>query len=71
MSQQLDALTRALGAAPPDEIAALDAAQIQHLAEALVQARERQEELLTQAADEGLRFIPRLVRGPVKKVLFG
>jgi hypothetical protein len=67
----LEALTRALGAPPPEEIAALDAADLARLADALETARTRQVALAEKAAEDGLRFIPRLVRGPVKKVLFG
>jgi len=71
MSQGIEALTRELGAAPPPEVAALEAGDAQRLADAIAAARERQQQLLAQAADDGLRFVPRLLRGPVKKVLFG
>ncbi len=67
----LEALTRELGAPPPDEVAALDAADLARLAAALQAARTRQVALAEKAAEDGLRFIPRLVRGPVKKILFG
>lgn len=71
MTQELDALARELGAPPPDELTKLDAADVQRLTDAIAAAHTRQQELLAKAADDGLRFIPRLVRGPVKKVLFG
>lgn len=63
-------LAHALGAEPPAALAALDDARQQQLAEALVAAQERQAAAIDAAAERGLGFVPRLLRGPVKRMLF-
>jgi len=67
----LAALERELGAPPPDSFVALGPAELAALADALAAAREHQWAALEEASERGLRFVPRLLRGPVKKVLFG
>ena len=71
MSSALDDLKRELRADPPPAVAALDESDIARLAGALRAAREQQTEALVAATDHGLSFIPKLLRAPVKKVLFG
>jgi hypothetical protein len=71
VSGPLDGLRRELGASPPAAIAALDASEIETLCGLLVSAREHQREALERAVDDGLGFMPRLLRGAVKKALFG
>ena len=67
----LDDLRRELGGDPPPAIAALDDVQLELLAVVLKAAREHQAEALAAATESGLGFVPRLLRGPVKKLLFG
>jgi hypothetical protein len=71
MSDPLAGLTRELGASPPAAIAALDPADLEALREALTAAREAQRVALEAATDSGLGIVPRLLRGTVKKALFG
>jgi hypothetical protein len=40
-----------------------------HLSEALRSARRRQAQQLQSASDQALAHIPRLLRGPVKKIV--
>ena len=47
----------------------LDEAQQQRLAELFEQARSDQQQRLKQAVDDILGFVPRLLRGPIKKIL--
>lgn len=53
------------------ELRALSDEQVAHLAAAITQAREHQLAALGQAMEDGLGFVPRLLRGPVRKALFG
>ncbi len=71
MSGPLDGLRKELGTSPPAAIAALTASEIETLSSLLVSARERQRDALERAVDDGLGFLPRLLRGAVKKALFG
>jgi hypothetical protein len=65
-----DDLRHELGGEPPPAIAALDDAQLEVLTTALRAARIHQAQALEAATESGLGFIPRLLRGAVKKVLF-
>jgi len=71
MASALDDLKRELRADPPPAIAALDESDVVRLTAALRAAREHQTAALVAATDHGLSFIPKLLRTPVKKVLFG
>jgi hypothetical protein len=66
---------RALGleirATPPPSIAALAPDQLEILRTAVVDARARQADALDTAIDNGLGFLPRLMRGAVKRALLG
>jgi hypothetical protein len=66
-----DRLTREYGGALPPGLAALDATDRDRIADAIDAARTRQARALAKATEGGLDFIPKLLRGPVKKVLFG
>jgi hypothetical protein len=64
------ALTRELGATPPPGlIASLDDAELGRLAEAVRGARVREVAALRRAADDGLRFVPALLRGTVRRMV--
>ena len=55
----------------PPGIAALPEDQQQILATALADERRRQREALDEAVENGLGFLPRVLRGAVRKSLFG
>jgi hypothetical protein len=67
----VEALRAELGADPPPAVAALAPAHLEALTAALAAARAHQAAALADAMDSGLGFVPRLLRGAVKKVLFG
>lgn len=71
MADPRDQLEREYGGPLPPGLAALAPEHQQALAEAIDAARTRQAHALAKATDHGLDFIPKLLRGPVKKVLFG
>jgi hypothetical protein len=67
----IHALKQQLGAAPPPGLAVLSEDQLQDLTAAIADARRRQGEALKEAGDRALGRIPRLLRGPVRKVAGG
>ncbi len=68
----IDDLTDALGALPPPGIAAaLSDADAAGLAEAVVEARARQSAALAAATKSALDHVPRLLRGPIRKLVLG
>jgi len=60
-----------LGAAPPEGVRSLTDAQLNGLADLLREAKRRQSGALESAVEEALEIVPRMVRGPVRKILFG
>lgn len=71
MATARDRLEAEFGAMLPPGLAALSDQQHARLVDAIEDARTRQARALAKATEHGLDFIPRLLRGPVKKVLFG
>jgi hypothetical protein len=71
MSDPLKALQQEIRAVPPASIAALDPGQLEVLGAAVANARARQADALQAAIDDGLGFLPRLMRGAVKRALLG
>ena len=65
------ALDDELGSRPPDGLQALAAADLRELAGLLRDAKRRQSEELEAAIEEALEIVPRMARGPVRKILFG
>jgi hypothetical protein len=65
-----DALRQELRADPPLAFSALADADADRLAAMLRDAREQQHRALAQAIDDGLGFVPRLLRGAVRKASF-
>jgi hypothetical protein len=63
-------LATALRAEPPAAFAALSIEQQTLLADAVLAAFARQAAAIDAAAESGLSFVPRLLRGPVKRLLF-
>ena len=66
-----DALERALGAPPPPGLDVLDDGDRERLADLIETARRAQRQALVDAIDDGLRKLPRVVRGPVSKLIRG
>jgi hypothetical protein len=58
-----------LGSEPPEGIRALPAEQQQDLADALSEARHRQAAALAEAGEQGLKYVPALLRGTVRKAV--
>jgi hypothetical protein len=62
-------LRAALGGEPPDAVRALTAAQLRDLTAAIADARRGQRDVLAASGDRALRHIPRLLRGPVRRIM--
>ena len=58
-----------LQATPPKGVAALSDDEICHLAQAIRDARHRQAAELQAAGEKAFGHIPRLLRGPIRKVM--
>ncbi len=71
MSYAPDPLAVEYGEPLPPGLAALTSEQRQLIADAIEATRVRQAEALAEATENGLSFVPKLMRGAVKKVLFG
>jgi hypothetical protein len=62
------ALRQQLSGSPPAGLRALSEAELEDLAAAIADARHRQAAALDQAGERALSRIPRILRGPVRKV---
>ena len=62
------ALRRALNGSAPEGLKALDPHDLEHLAAAVQESRRRQNRALAQAGDRALRHVPRLLRGPIRRL---
>lgn len=71
MATGRERLAKEFGGDLPPGLAGLSDAEQAVLADAIDTARARQVKALAKATESGLDFIPRLLRGPVKKVIFG
>lgn len=71
MARAVDTLEDVLGGPIPEGLEVLSADQLQTLADLLVAAKARQAQELQQGVEESLDIVPRLMRGPVRKILFG
>jgi hypothetical protein len=60
-----------LGGTPPPGLRTLSEAQLDDLAAAIKDSRHRQAAALEQAGERALGRIPRLLRGPVRRVAGG
>jgi hypothetical protein len=65
------ALEAELGGAAPDSVSKLTDAQLSAFTDLLRTAKRRQSGALESAMQESLEIVPRMVRGPVRKILFG
>ncbi|HEX4364728.1 MAG TPA: hypothetical protein VHZ75_09270 [Solirubrobacteraceae bacterium] len=71
MHDGVDILEQELGAQAPEGFAQLSGDQLRALAELLREARTRQKHELDEGVEGSLDIVPRLMRGPVRKILFG
>jgi hypothetical protein len=71
MSGEIEGLRKELRATPPPSVEGLTAEELETLSRLLRAAREQQRAALERAIDDGLGFLPRLLRGPVKRALVG
>jgi hypothetical protein len=71
MAQGHERLSEEYGGDLPAGLARLTEHDAAHLADAITAARRRQRAALAEASESGLAFVPRILRGPVKRVLFG
>jgi hypothetical protein len=62
------ALERELRDAPPEGVAALDPRHLEQLAALIRDARHRQAAELESAGEQALSYIPRPLRGPVRRL---
>lgn len=65
----LDALRAQLGGTAPDGCRQLSAEELGDLAGAIRTARHRQAKALAAAGERALGHVPRLLRGPVRKIV--
>jgi len=71
MADAVDILEDELGARIPDGLELLSARDLTALADLLHDAKARQAQDLDEGVEDSLNFVPRLMRGPVRKILFG
>ena len=64
----IQALRQQLAGPPPTRLNALSEEQLRDLTAAIADARHRQAAALEEAGERALGRIPRLLRGPVRKV---
>lgn len=71
MAAAVDTLEQELGARLPDGLAVLSATELERLTELLRDAKRRQARELGEGVEDSLNFVPPLMRGPVRKIVFG
>jgi hypothetical protein len=70
-AKALRALEAELGGPAPARLEQLTDAQLRSFTNLLQAAKQRQSEALVAAAEQSLEIVPRLLRGSVRKILFG
>ncbi|HYZ82731.1 MAG TPA: hypothetical protein VE571_15750 [Solirubrobacteraceae bacterium] len=63
------ALSAQLGAPAPESLRELTEDELRDLGAAVADARHRQAAALAEAGDRALSHIPRLLRGPIKRIV--
>jgi len=71
MDDAVDILEGELGGRVPDGFERLTDAQLLALADLLQDAKACGQEELRDGVEDSLNFVPRLMRGSVRKILFG
>lgn len=70
-ARQVDeALRAAIGGEPPDSVAQLDHDAQRALGTLIADSRNRQQQQLGKALEDALGYLPRMLRAPVRRVLF-
>lgn len=64
-------LAAELGTAPPPEVDQLSPEALSELVAAIRERKVDQRRELHEAIENGLGAVPRLMRGPIRKILFG
>jgi hypothetical protein len=54
---------------PPPALSALAGEHLRHLADAVGAARRRQAEALEAAGEQAFAYVPRMLRGPIRRML--
>jgi hypothetical protein len=67
----LRTLETELGGRAPARLEALSAAELRSFTDLLRAAKGRQSDALESAVEQALEIVPRMLRGPVRKILFG
>lgn len=62
-------LRQQLRGEPPEALTVLSGEHLRHLGDAISTARRRQAEALQEAGDQAFAYVPKLLRGPIRKVL--
>jgi len=70
-TEALRELESQLRAKPPKALSSLSEEELENLAGAVRESRRRQAAELQAAGDKAFRHIPRLLRGPIRKVMGG
>jgi hypothetical protein len=70
-AKALRALEAELGGPVPDGLRSLTDAELASFTDLLRAAKERQSAALDAAAEQSLEIVPRVLRGSVRKILFG
>jgi len=65
----LSQLREQLGCDVPEAVSGLDDAALTDLAHAIREARHREGQALADAGERALQRVPRLLRGPIRKVV--
>lgn len=71
MARAIETLEGELGGPLPEGLEELSGKELQKLADLLAAAKARQAQELEEGVQESLDFVPRLMRGSVRKILFG
>lgn len=71
MSSRRSEIERLVGGQLPPGLDALSATDLDALAAAISDASRQQQSALASAIDNGLNIVPRVLRGTVRKALFG
>jgi hypothetical protein len=67
--EPLQELRDQLRGEPPRALLELAEEDLRHLAGAIRAARARQAAALEQAGEQGFSYVPRLLRGPIRRIL--
>lgn len=67
--EAFDALAAQLGGDVPQGLRQLEPQQLRHLTTAIVDTRHRNSAALAAGGERALNMIPRLLRGPIRKIV--